>query len=375
MIDRPNRPISFSGGKILMKKELEMVYPSITAKPWIADLFSIVKCHEEAQVWIYSNYISVFGHYYPPAEEKRFYLDFLPTHTVWFQCPFISHNLVPREYIASHYNTFFEFVKDSIDRDYYIYCVVDFAELIPNTSRNLFPHEIFIYGYDSINSQINISEFILHHKYTYSTTSIASMERAYKNTCGINDFLFDGNGGVLLVKKRDFVTPAFPNQLDDRVREVHEIYSFDKELVRSSMLNYLKPNCINDHTRIYIPRHKATVCGIDTYQLLYEHLNGLIDSENLFDWRASHLFMEHKKLMTERVDYMISNEYIPRKHFDILKEFHEISAKAQSLRNRYLKERVKQTRKAADINSLITEYKGIEKKELELYEKTAYLII
>ena len=122
---------------------LPMKTPMITCYPPIANLFSMLECHDFAYPWLFSNFIQIYSYRF----RKQFELLMPEGFEAMRLCPWLNCSLLDRDIVFSLHEELLDFLILSIYKGSYIYCVGDiscFSQLnVPPV-----PHDMFIYGYD-----------------------------------------------------------------------------------------------------------------------------------------------------------------------------------------------------------------------------------
>lgn len=304
-----------------MKKELPLKYPTITSWDWTATTFAVLENHKQCNDWIFNNFVQIFSERY----QNIISLHFLPHIDVFSMCPFFCVSLIPRCLISSDIITFF---KKCIDKNFYIYCIVDVGSIIYNKK---FPHEITLYGYDDSLQEFNVASFILNkgNKYSFSTLSYQQLLTAYNNISNSDDDLEDGmggKGGILLFKFNQDMT-----------------YNFDFNLFTKNILDYLDST---DSGKIYRPYNilvnrknygiQKVSYGMEIYNELIFSLNNLENLKRIYFIQPLHVLYDHKVFMTQCLKYLKSkyNLSIPS---NIIQEYDNLAKEILYCRNAAIK--------------------------------------
>lgn len=186
-------------------------------------------------------------------------------------------------------------------------------------------HDTFIYGYDDVKKIFYIADFFQGRKYDFSTAAFDEMDAAFQ----CRDKLKNGNwvfyDDIILLKPRHDPKAVF-----------------EPARVRSSLEAYLKGRPLIDtfqRTRNYTPmKEKDNLFGMNCYQILHRHINYIEETGDILDERpyGLHIMYEHKKIMTERLQYMKQKEYIANadKYINI---YADLAQKILIGRNLYIK--------------------------------------
>jgi hypothetical protein len=341
----------------MSKKEyiniLPISKPSITSWPWHAALSSIIDTYANTKEWILSNYIRFMGGVlgYLTA------FDFLPRAIDYLLCPFINAQVISRDATAMFNKSIKDIIISAIDNGMYVFTIINtqYANTeVSGATQERFAHEVFIYGYNLERNTFYIADFVFKGRYSFEEVSIDAIVKGYQDITAAEDYLISDNGGIVLMKFED------------------AIYHFDKQLVKSSLKNYIFSGdgidyfshvAIRDNS-VYFEGKGNEAIGIDAYRLLYEHITNLSTNTVGFDRRVPFVYFEHKKLMQERVQYMVSKNILDE-NLEFLNEISNNARKAETLLNKYLKCKIRPEKPA--ILSMIDGYKRIEESERLVY--------
>jgi hypothetical protein len=332
---------------------LSVAKPSTTSWPWHAALFSIIEAHPNTKEWILSNYIRFMG----GVLGNFTAFDFLPRPTDYLICPFINAQVISRDATAMFNKSIKDIIISAIDNGMYVFTIINTQyanKEVSGVIQERFAHEVFIYGYNLERNTFCIADFVFKGRYSFEEVSIDAIVKGYQDITAAEDYLISDNGGIVLLKFED------------------TIYHFDTKLVKSSLKNYISSGdgidyfshvAIRDNT-IFFERKENEAVGIDAYRLLYEHITNLSTNTVGFDSRVPFVYFEHKKLMRERVQYMVSKNILDE-NLEFLSAISNNARKAEALLNKYLKCKIRPEKSA--ILSMIDGYKRIEESERLAY--------
>lgn len=278
-----------------MKKILSVKYPVITGHPSTAGLFSILGNYEKTNAWIYSNYIQIAvgirnGNIFAGGSVDAI---ILPAYHAEKTCPYILHSLLTRNTVASINRNILEFIIKMIDTGNYLYLVADQQYFI-DVYKSSFPHDMFIYGYDLEHELLYVADFTFSAtgKYTYEEISMQDFKRGYENITEKNDFHYYERGGVGLFH---FDSNAY--------------YTFDIEFVIEQIREFLNSIDYSECFRSTDNPFEQREYGLRAYDLL----SGFLRDDKGEYWGARKslsVLRDHKKLMVDRLQYMIKDGYI-----------------------------------------------------------------
>lgn len=115
-------------------------------------------------------------------------------------------------------------------------------------------------------------------------------------------------------------------------------YKYDHEL----MIRYLKEYTysINSliHYRGLVDIDESFAYGIETYDVILDYMEALIDGVTRLDIRPFHIMWEHKKCMTNRLKYLLETGCLNNE--EILEQYKLLENEALVIRNVILKYQV-----------------------------------
>lgn len=287
-------------------RKLPCQEPFTSAWPDINFLHSIVQNVPQGIEWILNSHIQMRASVYRNNRwgigDAR--ITFYPyavhdlTPNLYDQCPFLDKYSVPRGMICDAYESFADYVRYMIDRDYYLSLYVDqfFRDDIAGEGYH---HPIYIYGYDdAINSAFCFDNFE-RGKYTSKTISYDVLQKAY-------DLIHPEpwESSVFLYRLKDhsyrFVPQFVADQLEDYLHPGRGICYFDKMIC---------PEKIHDGKDYY----NAVYFGMECYDFLKQFIVLLLQGKSFdfaYDIRSFCMVADHKILMVKRYQYMVAEGYI-----------------------------------------------------------------
>ena len=224
--------------------------------------------------WIYNKYINCV---YFPNQERQFDLcmeDWWFTREKLFLIQLIR--LSP-SYLNFNSINVFSILEECIDKGIYIYGFCN-EKYIPNKylyMKEDVIHEYLIYGYDSEKR-----EFI----------SIG-----YTNTERYEEYVISYDDYIRSIECMD-VFDIYLIQLNKKFD-----FSFDLDYIIKDLSEY------STNTR---EENKKKLYGLNCWKKFIENMNNDIENKEKIDIRHTRLFMEHKKLMLKRFEYMSKEGYI-----------------------------------------------------------------
>lgn len=337
------------------KKLLPMEYPPITSWTWHANLLSVLSNYDCTKGWIYSNYIQLFCYY----QGEDLFLDFMPRFTAFTDCPWIYNQFIKRSTISKLYNgNIVNFLIDQLLEGNYIYGIFDefpFLDRFFNNKLNKLLHELFIYGFDCETQTFDVADFTFKGKYSFEKVTFEQITKAYNNVSQKDDYFYEDRGGLLLA--------SFNSKAS---------YELDTEFIKQTIKEYLNSVNSTENLRMTSNPIRYANFGLSIYDKIAEHFQLLLEGKVRLDLRPLHVLYDHKNLMVNRIEYLISNH--------LLSEINEIDIGYSSirdisinLRNCFIKAELKRDKQI--IEKVIVDIKDLKDKEKALLEELHKYII
>lgn len=242
---------------------------------------SVMAQHPDFHNWFYTNYIQLC--YYAASSKSKPILDFYQHNK---NSPLIREMYMAKTMVTP-YTSLLTFLKDRIDEGNYI---VTFSNeyYIPRRrsyQKHHYVHDILIYGYDSKKDIFEIAGF--NDKFSYETAEISSslIEDALNEFDESTGFLKKWKDGIHLLK----------------IDSEHN-FQFDKINVFEQISEYLHSENSSERFRMY-SSPTNNIFGISVYEKIQEYLS--LNEEGTADTKMFHILYEHKKIMLERLNFMI----------------------------------------------------------------------
>jgi len=292
-----------------MEKQLLINEPFINTSNIYGTLFSILSIDELTKPWVFSNFVQL-----------RYVVDwdvyFFDNHDLIFEiCPFLEKYSVDRNLLLK-WSNFTDFIIELINNETYIWCHID-RFYIPSFAQYKNQsdfHEILIHGYDITNNLIYFSDNLADGVFKKSFCTFEEMNFAFINVKSDHDYVTRVN-----LIKRKIINNLYS-------------YTFNREHMLDSFHRYLfsKRNfdLINPSTN--------SIYGIKIYDNLITTVEYTKGKNKDLDIRAFHLIWEHKKIMVERLKYLIDSSYLINSE-ELLSEYEIIEQDSLILRNLVIK--------------------------------------
>ena len=306
-----------------MNRRLPFKTPKITCYNQHANLLAIISQTDDYLPWFYNNYFQLQFTNDIYNREVMARLDFeMPL--LFEACPFLERQTMSRLFIDRLWSDASSFICECIDSEYYVYITIDtfYIDCYPDYQNHHGQHPILVLGYDMDNHTVFAADNFAGGQYTVKVISMTQLDQAYNiyDAKPVDVFM----DGVTLFKYNNH------NQFWDW----HHDYEFDCTFMKNSIKDFLNSKGLNDYGIIGIEQWKGTtlVYGRSCYDGINEYLNKI----PYYDRRTFYVLWEHKKIMTERIEYMVNNHIIP-KNDELFDVFHLIEHDALMLQNKWIK--------------------------------------
>ncbi len=274
------------------RRSLPIADPDLVSYPHLAYPLAMLQTDAEAQRWVYSNYVQL----YLSDRVDEMMMDFFTPNPFDYFVPILYGSpRTNRALVRRSYPSFADFVRVSIDENYYLWTHVD-EYYIPGTSsyRNkTHPHGIMIHGYDDERRVFQVVGFLSNQRYGSSEVGYDDMEQAYFDF-ELPEWKAYAEHSILL--------KTYPNFL--------KANAFNLQWVMDQLQDYLHAKPSDERMPAYelqLPSPHAW--GIAVYDRLRERLHRNIQQTYIVDHRPFHVLWEHKKMMNRRIAYMARERY------------------------------------------------------------------
>lgn len=341
--------------------QLPVVNPPLKGFLRWAYTLSITSIHEETMPWYYSNFIQMFCKKNFLEDGRQYYVDFFrgKPNELNFNNPFLltcSVNYTILESLAL--DAWPKFFADQIQNGYYCVVFLDEARLSPAASyqKEPFPHHLFLYGFDWEESVFNASMF--DHTGVYRNLQIPFRE-----------FQDAVQSMRHLLKERltaDHHTYFYKY-------EPHSPYPFDKTAAIDQLRDYL--NGETHLNRINYNSDNEEAFGIKVYDYLQLYFDAVEGNDSRLgdrnDVRHLHVLWEHKKMMSERIGYLVDEGIIPYDE-ELVAGYKDITKRAMKLRDQYIRHEIREDKEMFE--RLRLRFDEFQKEEPVLLQKLITLL-
>lgn len=272
-----------------MRTVLPINLPPIGAFCHQALIHAILSTNIESAPWLHSNYIQIYclkdlikqgvrngtlDFYYNFYGDFRFY-----EHST---CPWLLMNRYPRDVVKDKWQSEYYFIKERLMANEYVFLILD-RKYYFNTEYSSY-HPVLIYGYDDEEETFYVADNNISGKYELQSIKyelfLKSLEVPDEEVMSVAR-----TEGICTFKIRTYDS---------------DCYKFHLTKVIMDLQDYLYPIYSEDLAYVY---------GIMCYDELLKYYNNINEKERI-DIRAISTVVDHKILMSLRLEYMNKNGYI-----------------------------------------------------------------
>lgn len=291
----------FSGNE----KKLKLAEPLLSTWSSESHLMSMILNQQNAYQWLMNNYIQIIGCYI--EKEERTLFCFFPKHDpmdndfrihAWNTCPFLDLEYVSKKYVNEFYGSIVDYVKVSIDNDYYVYLDLSQKKL-SNGIKKMITHKTFIYGYDFNKELIYVADHYDAGKYALSEIKFTNFIDAYEDA---NLFLNKPSEENIYEKRKILICKS---------RSVS--YKYNVDWFKMQLKDYLNSEyslgCI---ASINNNVNNEFVYGIKCYDLIIKYINKLMEFRGSYreDAKIFTFLCDHKKMLKLHIQYFLENNMV-----------------------------------------------------------------
>lgn len=295
---------------------------------------SITSVHEETLPWYYSNFIQLSCKKNFLEDGRQYYIDFFrgKPNELNFNNPFLltcSVNYTILENMAL--DDWPEFFANQIRSGYYCVVFLDESKLSRAASyqKGPFPHHLFLYGFDGEEQIFYASMF--DHTGVYRNVQIPFQE--FLEAVQSMRHLLQDN---LMADHHTYFYKYEP----------HDSYAFDKMAAIDQLRDYLNGETHLNRMNYNFDHREAF--GINVYSYLQMYFDAVESNDPRLgernDVRHLHVLWEHKRMMSERIEYLVKAGIIPYDE-ELVEGYRVITKRAMNLRDQYIRHEIREDKK------------------------------
>ncbi|MGP3785108.1 hypothetical protein [Paenibacillus sp. 1A_MP2] len=220
-----------------------------------------------------------------------------------------------------------QFFADQIRSGYYCVVFLDEAQLPPAAAyqKEPFPHHLFLYGFDWDKRIFDASMFDHTGVYRNLQISFTDFQDAIHS---MRHLLREG----LTADHHTYFYKYEP----------HSPYPFDRIVALDQLHDYL--NGETHLNRINYNPDQEQAFGLDVYDYLQMYYDAVESNDPRLgernDVRHLHVLWEHKKMMSERIGYLVDEGIIPYDE-QLVNGYQDITTRAMKLRDQYIRHEIR----------------------------------
>jgi len=301
--------------------------------------------------WYYSHFIQIFANTLSDGLVELNYLETFDCYQDLADVICLGYNLLPEQEIKS-------FIKGKIKLGYYLIMNVDEYYLFSKSryQQSHFVHPSLIYGYDDVNNQflaIGFDDSQILSKLSYGDQEL---EDAYLGgrTSYSESAPWAEWSAVQLIK------PYLIHKQD---------YPFTLEHFMEELKDYLYSRSNPHKTYLMRLNESKLTYGFEVYEVFIDNLKKILLGQTKIDYRAIHLLYEHKKVILERLQYILDKFNISGLLESLVAEYAIVVTDFNLLRIKYLECKygeLKLNDLEGKINNYIKEIKKMKEREYSL---------
>ena len=335
-------------------RKLKITEPIIRSFGHQAAVHSILSAYPETEAWLNCNYIQMFTlrNLYTAIERLGtvdFYYQYYGDFNFYEMKanPWLKFMSIPDEMVKSRWDSRLDFVRECIEKDYYVYIMLNRSIYRGHKEPNY--HNALIWGYDDAAGKIHAADNNPIGKFVFEEICYGDFEKAADipaGEFGLGDHMGRPDGIY------------FFSVMEDSIKHVagtNHMMQIGK--LQHDLARYLDPpQTLSDY-----------VFGIDCYEELKKYY--LHVEENRYghcDWRGLCSLSDHKILMTRRLEYLSQKGYLAHGYRDLYYE--KVEKKCLAARNLLVKEDVKGCRDFQG-KKLCVLLDGVKEEEMGILSK------
>lgn len=326
-----------------MEKKLVIKKPIVTTYTHHAYSFIALSNVNNAYKWIYSNYIQMYlnkdftknawgDFYFPmPYEVKCYEL-----------CPYLRVEKNDFTYIIEKYNSPIEYIIESINRGFYIHILMDYfyVSQSPFFGKRKRKHDCLIYGYDEELKELYCGDFMFSdiRSFSFGVIKFDEFEKGIKSVTNDTDHILNN----YIYKMKPFES---------------ERYEFNINNIIHGLRAYLKCTPPEYWLGYNFGNGQDIAWGLNCYNVFVDNLK---KEPERMDLRFVYMFMDHKKIMIERLLFL-KNELGIKGLESVIEEYNAIYEELYKVLNLLIKYTL--CNRDEVINQALEIIMGVRKKE------------
>lgn len=242
--------------------------------------------------WVFSNYFQIKANQYA----DHIYLEFdnaIKRDWKYFTTNyFVNYNITTISMINRLKINICEYIRENLLSNSYIEMDVDYYDIegIDYYGKDHYKHTCLFYGYNEDEKMFSL----------ICVGRNGHLKKSKISYNGISNQVHSLEGEIVSENEDMIIAETYSPEVMP--------YTCTKEIINEYSSAFLEGKSVIG-TNVVMPRNDDYVYGIDVYDHLRKHLDLVVK-----DIRITHLLLEHKQCMIERIAYMESKEYINKEY-------------------------------------------------------------
>ncbi|MFM9327751.1 hypothetical protein [Paenibacillus mesotrionivorans] len=327
----------------MAKNVLKIINPPINVQMMYSYHLTITLMNEKTYPWFYSNFIQL----------KAYPSDLITnnTNSIKFFQGKVDFNPWLNKHTTIDGNNM-EIIRDlmeSIDNKFYVECSLDefYLSNLRMGGLNHYYHKVMVYGYDALDEIFYIVGYRKNQTYGETTCTFNELESAFYSDIPLN---INHKEGI-----KRFCVPDIKYKPGV---DIERIVLLMNDYING--INSLGAEKKSDEVE-NIPTY-----GVDVYRFLQNSLKLLLNGIGKVDIRGYHALMEHKKVMSQRLKFLESKNYLIESA-ELIRDYYNIEKSTEKLRSLAIMYTIKKSE--ATLKAMIEYLLHIEKQEISLLKE------
>lgn len=301
--------------------------PKYKTYPLNTAINGILRAHEDDEIWLYNNYISLWM--YSWRKQKEYMVDFkYDMNSKYYEvCPMLKITIIELE----KNDNIIDVIIEKIGEKKYIFLGVDvyFIDIWWNNidRKSHSQHQMLIIGYDNEKKDVFVADFF-KRKYSIQRISYIDFRKA-----------FDANMGY--IRQRDGME-KIPICMYEYLKD--DNYTLNAKRIKNMTFDFINSceKTIKDDSDLFTVKEDV-VYGSECLNHIVLYFKECIYKNEWLDYRIIHLIFIFNDIMFKRIDYLIKNKYVLENELikKVRNNFKDLSKRSEILRSLVIKYNLK----------------------------------
>lgn len=309
----------------MLKKKLNLVSPPVRGDSDYAYQLSVILNHPKAIEWVYCNYIQIYFNEDDPVNPVRFfYMDLTNRHDrLWdTKNPFLDYQIVHKDMLKAFNINIVEFIIEMLKLDNYVYLYLNEEKMSTRVHiGSLRLHVNMFYGFDYEKRIFYIVGYDANGFYSQDEVSFDEVEKAFEKE--YRHFYND--------KNMIYVFKLNTNEIE---------YNLDITAIVTQLKEFLNSSDPTRRFAEYVNTNKDLTFGLEVYRKYILYLSNERNKKFPPHIKPMYNLWEHKKLMNNRLKYLVSEKLLTEKNISI-QNYKELEKEFRTMVNLLIKSEIK----------------------------------